>query len=218
MGRVLRWIGYIFGGIVLLLVLAVAGLFANANLKLNARVNNPVPEVTVARTAAQVERGAYLASAIPACGSCHSSNPQATPLVLDGGRIDAGPFGTFYPPNLTPGGKLRDYSDGEIVRAIREGISRDGRPLVLMPSQNLKEMSDEDVQSVVAFLRRQPCLRQAFAGPQHWDAWLHAGGGRPDTGRQSGAGAQGNSPTGGQTDRTASTGQDSGLCDCRGGA
>jgi mono/diheme cytochrome c family protein len=43
-----------------------------------------------------------------------------------------------------------------LVRAIREGVHKDGRALVIMPSKAFHSMSDEDVQSIVAYLRSQP--------------------------------------------------------------
>jgi mono/diheme cytochrome c family protein len=81
---------------------------------------------------------------------------------LDGGTRDffggsgGPPFGTLVPPNLTPAGPLADWSDGEVIRAIREGVDRNGRPLLIMPADQFHRMSDEDVQSVVAYLRSQP--------------------------------------------------------------
>src|SRR5262249_51210123 len=66
------------------------------------------------------------------------------------------PMGTLYAPNLTPAGEIRDWTDGEIIRAIREGIHKSGRALIIMPSENFKNMSDADVQAVVAYLRSQP--------------------------------------------------------------
>jgi mono/diheme cytochrome c family protein len=65
----------------------------------------------------------------------------------------------LVPPNLTPGGRLKDWSDGEIVRAIREGIDRDGRPLLIMPSEAFRHLADEDVQTLVAYLRTQPAVQ-----------------------------------------------------------
>ena len=48
--------------------------------------------------------------------------------------------------------------DGEIVRAIREGIDRDGRPLIAMPSQAYRNFSDADAEALVAYLRSQPAV------------------------------------------------------------
>ncbi|HEY3058907.1 MAG TPA: cytochrome c [Chloroflexota bacterium] len=89
------------------------------------------------------------------CTGCHSSTGD---LPLDGGSDNflGGPLGTLYAPNLTQGGPLKDWTDGEIVRAIREGVDRDGHPLIIMPSDAFHFLSDADVQALVAFLRSQP--------------------------------------------------------------
>ena len=50
--------------------------------------------------------------------------------------------------NLTPGGPLQDWSDGEILCTLREGVDRDGRPLVFMGAVRARYMSDEDLPAV----------------------------------------------------------------------
>ena len=67
-------------------------------------------------------------------------------------------MGVLYATNLTPGGPLKGWTDGEIVRAIREGMDEDGRPLIGMPSQAYRNLSDADVQALVAYLRSQPAV------------------------------------------------------------
>jgi mono/diheme cytochrome c family protein len=152
--RWLKWIGVFFAGLVtliptLLLILALVG-FA----KLNERFNNPVETIQVARTPAQIARGEKLANA---CASCHTPGSQP-PLsgVNFGAKFGFPPMGVLYAPNLTPSGNIQDWSDGEIIRAIREGINKDGRSLLIMPAGNFRNMSDEDVQALVAYLRSQP--------------------------------------------------------------
>jgi mono/diheme cytochrome c family protein len=135
---------------------------------LGQRFNNPVADVRVAGTPEQIARGAYLVSAFPGCASCHSSNRSATPVILDGN----GPLpelvalGNFYAANLTPGGRIKDWSDGEIIRAIREGMDRDGRPLVVMPSEEYRHLSDQDAQAIVAYLRSQPAVSKSLPPQQ----------------------------------------------------
>ena len=52
------------------------------------------------------------------------------------------------------------WTDGEKIRAIREGISRDGRVLFpMMPYPNFRLMSDEDVYAVVAYMNTLPAVR-----------------------------------------------------------
>jgi len=94
--------------------------------------------------------------------SCHSPGNE---LPLSGSnfavKFEMPPLGTLYAPNLTPSGDIRDWSDGEVIRAIRDGVHKDGRSLLIMPSNNFRNMSDEDVQALVAYLRTQP----ATGGP-----------------------------------------------------
>jgi mono/diheme cytochrome c family protein len=69
-------------------------------------------------------------------------------------------MGVIYAPNLTPGGPLKDWTDGEILRAIREGVDKDSRPLIIMPSQAMHSMSDADAAAMVAYLRSQPEIKR----------------------------------------------------------
>jgi hypothetical protein len=66
---------------------------------------------------------------------------------------------TLYPPNLTPAGEIKNWSDGELIRAIREGVHQSGRPLLIMPSDEFHNLSDADVRSVVAYLRSQRAVK-----------------------------------------------------------
>jgi len=69
---------------------------------------------------------------------------------------------TFSAPNLTPDPETGAgrWSDDMLRRAIREGIGHDGRALFpLMPYPQFKFMSDEDVASVIAYLRTLKPLR-----------------------------------------------------------
>jgi cytochrome c553 len=68
------------------------------------------------------------------------------------------PLGSFVPSNLTPAGELKDWSDGEIMRVLRSGIDREGRWLLIMSNVNVRHMSDDDLEAVIAFLRSQPSV------------------------------------------------------------
>lgn len=155
----LKWVGTLLSGLLTfiptaLLILAIIGFY-----KLNRRFDNPVSEIQVARTPAQIARGEKLANI---CVSCHTPGNQ---LPLSGSnfavKFEFPPLGTLYAPNLTPSGNIKDWTDGEIIRAIREGVHKNGRSLLIMPAANFRNMSDEDVQALVAYLRSQP----ATGGP-----------------------------------------------------
>lgn len=116
-----------------------------------------VSDLKVAGTPEQLARGAKFLSF---CAACHA--PSGKPPLTGQNFSEGGPpLGTLYAPNLTPAGELKDWSDGEIIRAIREGIHRSGRPLIVMPSEFFRNLSDADVQAVVAALRAQPATSPA---------------------------------------------------------
>jgi cytochrome c553 len=150
----LKWGGGVLFGLLTLIPAALLALALLGFAKLNQRHDNPVPDVPVASGPAQIARGERLANL---CVSCHTLNTQ---LPLSGtdflAKFELPPLGTLYAPNLTPSGNIGDWTDGELARAIREGVHKDGRSLLVMPSNTLRNLSDEDVAAIVAFLRSQP--------------------------------------------------------------
>lgn len=120
--------------------------------------------IKVEITETRLARGKYLFHTIAACGDCHSERDFTRfggPVVE--GREGVGSVfppelgfpGTIVAPNITPDSEtgIGQWSDGEKIRAIREGVSRNGEALFpLMPYQDFRHMSDEDVCSLVAYL------------------------------------------------------------------
>jgi len=154
---IVKWVGVVLSGLLTLLVAIVSVVTLVGLVKLYAPKNAPIPDLKVAGTPEQIQRGEHLANAF--CVECHSPNRQ---LPLIGGR-DMGadfplPLGSFVPANLTPAGDLKDWSDGEIMRVLRSGIDRDRRQLLFMSTVNVRHMSDNDLEAVIAFLRSQPAV------------------------------------------------------------
>jgi mono/diheme cytochrome c family protein len=120
----------------------------------------PTPNVTIAGSSEQILRGEYLAKHVMFCNSCHSkadwtyfSGPVIPGTEGMGGEAYIEPFGTIYASNITPAA-LGDWTDGEIVQALTEGISRNGDPLFpIMPSSRYQKMDPEDLYAVVAYIR-----------------------------------------------------------------
>ena len=109
---------------------------------------------------AVLERGAYLVNGIVACGNCHTPrNADATAntdMRLAGGFVIEEPGFTAYAPNITQDLEtgIGAWSDEEIMRAIREGVRRDGTIIgPPMPIPSYRGMSDSDVRAIVAYLR-----------------------------------------------------------------
>lgn len=126
---------------------------------------NAAPDIKVELTPERIQRGEYLFNNVMSCVDCHSArdfNKFTFPAVP--GTIGQGGFkfspeempgfpGTLYSANITPAG-IGSWTDGEVFRAITEGVSKDGRALFpLMPYMNYRELDKEDIYAVIAYVR-----------------------------------------------------------------
>jgi mono/diheme cytochrome c family protein len=118
-------------------------------------------------------RGAYLAEHVAGCTGCHTpsedglNGPEILPAKKGSGQIFRIPGlpGTLVAPNITPDPEsgIGTWTDDQLARAIREGISHDGHTLFpIMPYSHFRRMSDEDLASVVVYLRSLPPLRSTL--------------------------------------------------------
>lgn len=167
----LRW-KKVFGFAVLLIfAAALSGLFATGLWRIFAGPKaRTVANHSFERTEARMERGKYLVEDVMGCFYCHSErdwkSAGATPIESKkgGGAEFIGAPGKLYAPNITPDQEtgIGNWSDDEVSRAIREGVSRDGHALFpIMPYMNYRQMSDEDVAAVVVYLRSIPAIRNS---------------------------------------------------------
>ena len=73
------------------------------------------------------------------------------------------PFGKVYTTNLTPDPEtgIGQWSFSAFQRAMREGISRDGKHLYpAFPYTSFAKMSDDDLTALYAYLMAQPAVRE----------------------------------------------------------
>ncbi|GJQ51589.1 MAG: hypothetical protein HKUEN02_04360 [Anaerolineaceae bacterium] len=116
----------------------------------------PAPDLKVDATSEQIARGEYIANI--GCVGCHGVD-QAPPLKGGWNMAEAEGFGFMgqvATENLTPGGKLANYTDGEIFRAIRHGVNKDGDMVMFMSMISYRELSNADTEAVIAYLRSLP--------------------------------------------------------------
>jgi mono/diheme cytochrome c family protein len=151
------------GGGVLVLLAVVAG--AVTWLTMRKPAQRPASTARIEATPARLARGKYLVHHVADCLGCHSDHIASYGFPIKPGTEGQGGLefneGTGFPgvlraQNITPDPEtgLGKWSDGEILRAMREGVDRDGNALFpMMPYVHLREMSDEDAQAIVAYLR-----------------------------------------------------------------
>jgi mono/diheme cytochrome c family protein len=159
-----KWLGGGLASVLALLFGLVSAVALVGLVGFYAPRGGPVQALQVAGTPEQIARGEHLANAF--CVECHSPTGE---LPLTGG-VDLGkdiplPLGSFISVNLTPAGPLKDWSDGEILRILREGVDPNGRRLVMMGAVRARNMSDEDLHAIIAYLRSQPAAGEVTPAP-----------------------------------------------------
>jgi len=118
---------------------------------LSARVATAEP------AADRVTRGAYI-FAIAGCSACHTDFKNKGALLAGGRAIDT-PFGTFYGPNITPDPifGIGRWSDGDFVKALREGLRPDEAHLFpVFPYTSFTLITDSDLLDLKSYIFSLP--------------------------------------------------------------
>ena len=93
------------------------------------------------------------------CDSCHASPGQPDPLRLAGGLALKTPFGSFYPPNISPDAKdgIGAWSAVDFANALLEGVSPSGTHLYpAFPYTSYRRMTSKDVRDLFAYMKTLP--------------------------------------------------------------
>ena len=123
-------------------------------------------------TPARQERGEYLVMSVGDCMDCHAEHDWTAhdapilPNTLGSGQdmtLLKGLPGLVRAPNITPDPETGagNWTDDQLARAIREGVGHDGRALFpFMPYPDFRNLSDEDLASIIVYLRSLPPIRK----------------------------------------------------------
>jgi len=150
--RVLKILGIILGVLLVVIVILAIVVFFLSNSALNKTVEIEVASVEIPEGDDDaLARGEYLAQSIGLCTECHG------PTLAGDNVFDEQPFGAVDAPNLTSGeGGTGDFVGEDFVRAIRHGVGPDGKRLLIMPSEFYTNFSEEDLGSIIAYLKSLP--------------------------------------------------------------
>jgi mono/diheme cytochrome c family protein len=149
--RLLKWTAAALASLLALAAITACVLVTVALVQIGSR-GAPAPNLLVSLDSVSIQRGKEIADGF--CGACHSGTG-----TLTGGADIAKdfpvPIGSMVASNLTPAGALASWSDGEIFRAIRNAVDKQGRWLMIMSFTNAGRLSDRDIRSVIAYIRTQ---------------------------------------------------------------
>lgn len=159
MKTLLKILGWITGGLLALLALAIVAVYALSTYQTSKTYAVPEARLTVPipTDAASIERGRYLVRVVGACEDCHGPD-------LGGKRVDIdAAVATVHGSNLTAGqgGIQPGYTDADFVRAIRYGVKPGGAGILVMPSEDYNRFNDADLGAIIAYLKTVPPVDRA---------------------------------------------------------
>ncbi len=150
--KALKWAGIALGGLLGAIVIVLVILYFVGGARINKTYDIQVASVAVPNEAGAIQRGRHLVEAFALCQECHGEK-------LYGDLLDVCfLFGEIMPSNLTSGrgGVGGAYTDADFARAIRHGITREGKGIIIMPSEHYNVFGDEDLGAIIAYLRSLP--------------------------------------------------------------
>lgn len=151
MRKLVKWLVRVLVVVVVVVGVLLAAAYVLSERRM-AKVYAIEPAVSpVSTDPGAVERGAHVAT-IRGCRECHG------PDMASATFIDDPLVARLSGPNLTPAGPGGQFSDVDLVRAIRHGVGREGRSLLFMPSQEFSHLSDQDMGDLLAYLHNLPAV------------------------------------------------------------
>ena len=133
-------------------VLAIAGLLLLARRPMIAPIERPITQRFSAESVAKGE-------ALAAAGHCATCHTRPGGQRFAGGYGVNTPFGIIYGTNITPDANsgIGTWSIEAFIRAMREGVARDGSHLFpAFPYYAYTKLSDDDVEALYAYLMTRP--------------------------------------------------------------
>lgn len=150
----LRRLGLGAGGLLTLLAAFVAVAWGLTERKFSRSWDLQASTVPTATDSFTVARGRHLATAVAKCGDCHGPDFGGVTMINDGA------MGTLASANLTrgAGGIGATYSDADWVRAVRHGVNKAGKAMLIMPSAEYSRLSDADLGAIISYLKTVPAV------------------------------------------------------------
>lgn len=152
MKRLLKIVGWMLGGVVGIVVLLLATAYTTSSIAFNKHYDIPGRDIPVPTDSASIAEGKRMVS-FRACTDCHGPN-LAGRIFMDPGPI----VGRATAPNITggQGSRTGSFTTRDWDRAIRHGVSPEGRCYIIMPAKDYFRTSDTDLGKMIAYLKNVP--------------------------------------------------------------
>lgn len=146
MKKILKWIGIGLGSV--LILMAITAFYLKSKFESGAKrhLEPKVTAIDIPSDSASLERGKVLAVG---CRGCHGNDYAGLDFFNDPA------IGYMSSPNLTPakGSATEKYTPEDWVRTLRHGVNPSGKSLMVMPSESIGQLSDQDLGCLIAYIK-----------------------------------------------------------------
>lgn len=145
--KIIKITGMIIGGLLLVCLLFYGKVYISTEKRIHKVYNIQPEKIEIPRDSASLALGARLTTA-KGCRTCHGGNLAGKVLVDDPMRI-----GLIAAKNITrgKGGLPKDFNDEDWVVALKHGINKHKKSLLLMPSYGFSQLTKRDMAAIIAY-------------------------------------------------------------------
>ncbi len=149
MKKALKRIGIAVGSLGTLALIFYAVVYFNIGHRISKTYAFQQETILIPTDSVTLAHGTHLV-AIKGCTDCHGKNMAGKVMISDGG------LGTLTAPNLTKGigGLPNDYNTVNWLTALRHGVNKQGKPLLLMPSHESALLKQKDMAAIIAYCQQ----------------------------------------------------------------
>jgi cytochrome c553 len=160
MRKTLKWAAVVLSAVSAIILVAGTAFYIRGGSRLAHTFDVEVSDMSVSVDSSAVARGRHLAGAVTLCHACHGDRLEGDLL------FEAPGIATVYASNLTAGmgGAGATYGDAELARAIRHGINRDGRGILVMHADAYNHLGEADLAALIAYIRSVPPVDNELPG------------------------------------------------------
>jgi len=138
-----------------LVAAGVAALLLGKHLgerKMARTITLAVAPVELSGDSVHIEQGRYLFRT-RGCADCHGANGAGMEVIKEGAML-------VVSPNITPGANsaVSAYNTLDWVRTLRHGVKPNGKPVLIMPSEEYNRLSDADLGALISYVQQLPPL------------------------------------------------------------
>ncbi|MES2323397.1 MAG: c-type cytochrome [Pseudomonadota bacterium] len=150
-----KWVRRTSMALVSLTLMAVATVLVGKELgerKMDRVLRVPVAPLALPADARALAQGRYL-YATRGCADCHGASGAGKQVIRSAAmQVDS--------PNITGGANsaTTSYKTADWIRTLRHGVKPDGRPVMIMPSEDYNRLTDDDLVAVIAYVKQLPAV------------------------------------------------------------